>query len=197
MWDDSYHIRNVVRVHLIQILIIDVRIGKVKPVEQWLPKLLSAKLYEQQFDQCRKCMGAHPSTRSPMLSRWPRNVRQWYCWLVSISDVFWTHTSARVCWNTQNSKLAAWIQQRTAKDSCSEMELITEIHTRLDLMPAPAPSFWSLMMSMSITINSSSCRGLHRLLNGLRQYVFASTSATGERWRVVSAASFQQRQTHK
>lgn len=42
----------------------------------------------------------HPSTRSPMLSRWPRNVRQWYCWLVSISDVFWTHTSARVCWNT-------------------------------------------------------------------------------------------------
>lgn len=120
MWDDSYHVRNVVRVHLIQILIIDVRIGKVKPVEQWLPGLLGAKLYEQEFDQRRKCVGAHPSTRSPMLSRWPRNVRQWYCWLVSISDVFWTHTSARVCWNTQKSKLAPWIQQRTAQDSSSE-----------------------------------------------------------------------------
>lgn len=31
--DESYHIRNVVRVHLIQVLVIDVRIGKVKPVE--------------------------------------------------------------------------------------------------------------------------------------------------------------------
>lgn len=77
------------------------------------------------------------------------------------------------------------------------LNLITEVHTRLDLVPAPAPSFWSLMMSMSITINSSSCRGLHRLLNGLRQYVFPSTSATGERWLVVSTASFQQSKTHK
>lgn len=53
-------------------------------------------------------------------------------------------------------------------------------HTLLDLMPAPAPSFWSLMMSVSITMNSSICRGLQRLLKGLRQYVFPSTSATSE-----------------
>lgn len=47
-------------------------------------------------------------------------------------------------------------------------------------MPAPAPSFWFLMMSVSITMNSSSCRGLQRLLKGFRQYVFPSTSATSE-----------------
>lgn len=81
-----------------------------------------------------------------MLSRWPRWLRQWYCWAVSISEIFCTHTSARLC--------------------------------LLDLMPAPAPSFWFLMTSVPMTINSSSCRGLTRLLKGLRQYVPPSTSAT-------------------
>lgn len=38
-----------------------------------------------------------PSTRSPMFSRWPRNVLQWYWWPESISDVFWTQTSANMC----------------------------------------------------------------------------------------------------
>lgn len=101
--DDSHHIWNMVRVHLIQILIIDVRVGKVKPVEQRLNVPLSANLWEEGFDRCSNGAGSHPSTRSPMLSRWPRKVRQWYCWLVSNSDVFWTHTSARVCWNTQQT----------------------------------------------------------------------------------------------
>lgn len=89
----THHIRNVVRVHLVQVLVIDVGIGKVKPAEQhsvmWRP---GGTWHHLRWPH------AHPSTRSPMLSRWPRNVRQWYCWLVSISDVFWTHTSARVCW---------------------------------------------------------------------------------------------------
>lgn len=51
----------------------------------------------------------------------------------------------------------------------------------MDLTPAPAPSFWFLMMSVSITMNSSNCRRLQMLLKGLRQYVFPSTSATSER----------------
>lgn len=63
-------------------------------------------------------------------------------------------------------------------------------------MPAPAPSFWSLMMSMSITINSSSCRGLHRLLNGLRQYVFPSTSATVERWLMLIQLTHNRKAIH-
>lgn len=52
----------------------------------------------------------YPSTRSPILRRWPRNVRQWYCWLVFISDVFWTHTSARVCCIHTNTKREGKIQ---------------------------------------------------------------------------------------
>lgn len=101
---ESYHIRNVVRVHLIQVLIIDVRIGKVKPVRLEGNVPLNVKLTAYplhcQPDQHGQWPHTHPSTRSPMLSKWPRNVRQWYCWLVSISDVFWTHSSARVCCNT-------------------------------------------------------------------------------------------------
>lgn len=204
----------------------------------------------------------HPITRSPILSRWPRNVRQWYCWLVSISDVFWTHTSARVCCHPNTSahkreykytfnpiqehyscllspiysdgcidnnttlrqererertlsptkliprchwnKHCCWIQHTgimlgecngwllillPREEQCSHiMQSVLQQHTHiykntytltlLDLKPAPAPSFWSLMMSMSMTMNSSICRGLQRVLKGLRQYVFPSTSAT-------------------
>lgn len=95
---ESYHIGNMVRVHLIQVLIIDVRIGKVKPVDRLNKPLILITCYQSSPPTCSTCWPhTHPSTRSPMLSRWPRNVRQWYCWLVSISDVFWTHTSARVC----------------------------------------------------------------------------------------------------
>ena len=232
-----------------------------------------------------------------MLSRWPRNVRQWYCWLVSISDVFWTHTSARVCCNTHththtqtntqreykctfeklkqhyscsfppicsgscidtnatfrrggrrertlfptnlipriigtnalvccsglnpayrlrdNVMVHYWFCFQKEKQCSLIMQSVLQQHTHthththarthartlLDLMPAPAPSFWSRMVSMSITMNSSSCRGLHRLLKGLRQYVFPSTSATSELemiyWRLLVTRADSQKHQHK
>lgn len=67
---------------------------------------------------------------------------------------------------------------------------IKTTQTLLDLVPAPTPSFWSLMMSMSMTMNSSICRGLQRLLKGLRQYVFPSTSATSQ-WEVIYVFTVQ------
>lgn len=90
----THHIRNVVRVHLVQVLVIDVGIGKVEPAERHSVSVTAPPGGKRHHILRPR---AHPSTRSPMLSRWPRNVRQWYCWLVSISDVFWTHSSARVC----------------------------------------------------------------------------------------------------
>lgn len=72
---DSYHVRNVVRVHLIQILVVDVGVGEVEAADRRLEAPLRAKLQERGGDRA----GAHPSTRSPMLSKWPRKVRQWYC----------------------------------------------------------------------------------------------------------------------
>ncbi len=102
----AYHIGYVVRVHLIQVLIIDVGIGKIKS-EGWEVNVPSNVILTAGY-QCSPSFlsnpHTHPSTRSPMLSRWPRNVRQWYCWLLSISDVFWTHTSARVCCNTHTHR---------------------------------------------------------------------------------------------
>lgn len=44
MREDSYHVRNVVGVHLVQILIVDVGIGKVEPVQRRLRVMLSTKL---------------------------------------------------------------------------------------------------------------------------------------------------------
>lgn len=113
-WSESYHVRNVVRVYLIQVLIIDVGIGKVKPVEQRRRCATKCKSHSLPlYCQDDQRPHTHPSTRSPMLSKWPRNVRQWYCWLVSISDVFWTHTSARVCYNIY--KYIEWMYECTFK----------------------------------------------------------------------------------
>ncbi len=94
--DESYHVRNMVRVHLIQELIIDIGIGKIKAE---VKKSMLQSTYFPVF--CMKSLKwgewTDPSTRSPMFSRWPRNVLQWYWWPESISDVFWTQTSANVC----------------------------------------------------------------------------------------------------
>lgn len=196
MWDDSYHIRNVVRVHLIQILIIDVRIGKVKPVEQWLPGLLGAKTIRTRIWPKAQLCGRSPQHQVSDVEQ----VAQERTAVILLTGVhlrrlLHPHLSQGVLEHTEKQNWLLGYNRGQPKTHL--LNLITEIPTRLDLVPAPARSFWSLMMSMSITINSSSCRGLHRLLNGLRQYVFPSTSATGERGLAVSAASFQQRKTHK
>lgn len=97
--DESYHIRNMVRVHLIEELIIDVGIGKIKTEVKKKKKSMLQSTYFRVF--CMKSLKwgvwTDPSTRSPMFSRWPRNVLQWYWWPESISDVFWTQTSANTC----------------------------------------------------------------------------------------------------
>lgn len=126
------------RVHLVQVFIINVGVGKVIPEEKETRREIKKSFWNFFFlnfvlsRESNYCEGrtlpllrgvleaetqqrgtslnfpsavpTHPSTKSPMLSRCPRKVRQWYCWLVSISDVFWTHTSARVCCNTQTKK---------------------------------------------------------------------------------------------
>lgn len=50
--------------------------------------------------------------------------------------------------------------------------------TFFDIIPAPALRFKSRTMLHSITINSSSCLGWHKLLKGLLQKVLPSISAT-------------------
>lgn len=50
--------------------------------------------------------------------------------------------------------------------------------TFLDIIPAPALRFKSRTMLHSITINSSSCLGWHKLLKGWLQKVLPSISAT-------------------
>ena len=46
----------------------------------------------------------------------------------------------------------------------------------------------SFDMSVSSTVYSVSCLGLHRLLNGLLQYTFAGTSATKEKNKGIATS---------
>lgn len=57
--------------------------------------------------------------------------------------------------------------------------------TFFDIIPAPALRFISRTTLHSITINSSSCLGWHKLLKGWLQKVFPSISATKRKHRTL------------
>lgn len=57
--------------------------------------------------------------------------------------------------------------------------------TFFDIIPAPALRFRSRTMLHSITMNSSSCLGWHKLLKGWLQKVFPSISATKNKHRTL------------
>ena len=90
----TYHVRDSLSVHLTQVLIIDIWTGEIESNTK--KYILLYMFITAEIDYRGVC--SYPSAVSPVFSRWPKCVRQWY-WqsFTPRSCMRATHASAKTC----------------------------------------------------------------------------------------------------